>query len=111
MALPSLVVAMGFEHSCATGGSVAGGSTCWSTGVSSPVDVDEGVGLACTVAVGDGETATGRSAEEHAHAASTAATARVRRLAAAAELPLHRRRDLVSRKVIEPVIVRSHALG
>src|SRR6266702_4440744 len=98
---------MGFEHSCPAGGSVAGGSTCCATGVSSPVEVGEGEGLACTVAVGDGETATGRSEEEHAQAASAATTARVRKLAAAAELSLHHRGDLVSRKVIEPVIVRS----
>src|SRR5690348_9425482 len=96
---------MALAQSCAAGGSVAGGRTCAGTGTSPP-DGLAGAGAVATVAVGVAEGLGAAGAwEEHAH--SSAASA----LAAAAQLPLHRRGDLVSGKVIEPVIVRSHALG
>ena len=102
---PSAVLTTGFEQRSTPGGSVAGGRT-WRATLTSPLD---GVATAVAVAGGIAEMLGLRGAsavpEEHAHTSNTTAE-----LATAAQLSLHRGRDLVSRKVIEPVIVRSHAL-
>ena len=92
-------------------GSPCAGDRTWAgTGLSRPLELGEAAWLG--VDVGDGEglgSVDAVGAELHAQAAS-ATRITMRRLATAAQLPLDRRGDLVSGKVIEPVIMRAHAV-
>ena len=101
--MPSAVDVTAVWHRLATGGSCAGDSTCFSTGVSSPVGVGAAVAVGDGVAEGDA-VAVAVGEEPQPTTNSSAA------LAAPAQLPLHRRRDLVPGQVIEPVIMRPHAV-
>src|SRR5438105_9409000 len=108
-ALPSAVVVSCAEHRLATGRSGAGARICCGTGVSPLTLLGAGEELATAGELEGVGVAEAVGVDEHPPATS-ASTTNSRPLPAAAQLPLDRCRDLISGKVIEPVIVRSHAL-
>src|SRR5438132_112632 len=109
VALPSAVTVICAEQRLTTGRSEAGARACAGTETSPPTALDA-MGLAEGLGDGDAEGVADAAGDDEHAASRNAATSRVWSLAAPAKLPFHRRRDLIPGKVIEPVIMRAHAL-